>query len=307
MSSFPGGTISGNIIPSAAGQDLGTSGAEWDVVAQNGSFTGTLDVSGTLSCVDISASSNYATNGTLSAVGGLTVSSGASSVRALSCTTLAASSNVTVGGALTSTGAITASAGLVGAVTGNVTGNINGTVGAVTPAAGTFTTLISTGGAINGTVGASTPAAGTFTTTSAATATATTAQVVSATNGATWTRGYNTELITLSTSGTTTDSVANLLPADSIIEAVVARVTTTITTATDWKLGDATIAGRFSAVNAVMTSGSTQVGTVHVDQTGTSGPRQTAAAKLRITTTGTPGAGVIRVTVFYRQFVAPTS
>jgi hypothetical protein len=44
-------------------------------------------------------------------------------------------------------------------------GTINNTViGGVTPAAGTFTTLNSTGGALNGTVGATTPAAGTFTT-----------------------------------------------------------------------------------------------------------------------------------------------
>jgi hypothetical protein len=126
-------------------------------------------------------------------------------------------------------------------------------------------------------------------------------------SGTTWTLGNATELLTLSTSGTTTDTSANLLPANAIIEAVVARVTTTITTATDWKLGDATIAGRFSAANAVMTAGSTIVGTVHADQTGTSGPRQTAAAKVRVTTTGTPGAGVVRITVYYRQFVAPTA
>lgn len=126
-------------------------------------------------------------------------------------------------------------------------------------------------------------------------------------NAAQWVHGQISELITLSTSGTTTDSAANLLPADSIIESVVARVTTTITTATDWKLGDATIAGRFSPANSTMTSGSTQVGTIQADQTGSSGPRQVAAAKLRITTTGTPGAGIIRVTVYYRQFIAPTS
>lgn len=126
-------------------------------------------------------------------------------------------------------------------------------------------------------------------------------------NGGYWEHGTISELLTLSIAGTTTDTAANLLPANSLIEAVVARVTTTITTATDWKLGDATIAGRFSAANATMTSGTTQVGTVHADQTGTSGPRQVAAAKLRVTTTGTPGAGVIRITTFYRQFIPPTS
>lgn len=42
--------------------------------------------------------------------------------------------------------------------------------------------------------------------------------------------------------------------------------------------------------------------------TGDLGPVQTSAAKLRITCAGSnPGAGKIRVTVFYRQFVSPTS
>lgn len=126
-------------------------------------------------------------------------------------------------------------------------------------------------------------------------------------NGGYWEHGTISELLTLSTGGTTTDTTANLLPVNSIIEAVVARVTTTITVATDWKLGDATIPGRFAAANSVMTAGSTSVGTVQADQTGTSGPRQVAAAKLRVTTTGTPGAGVIRITTFYRQFIPPTS
>jgi hypothetical protein len=131
--------------------------------------------------------------------------------------------------------------------------------------------------------------------------------VVKTANDAQWIRGSASESITLSTSGTTTDSSANLLPANSIIESVVARVTTTITTATDWQLGDPTTAGRFTAPNSTLVAGTTDVGLVHIDQSAAAGPRQTAAAKVRITTTGTPGAGVIRVTVFYRQFVAPTS
>lgn len=129
-------------------------------------------------------------------------------------------------------------------------------------------------------------------------------------NGANWVHGNISENLTLSTAGTTTDTAANLLPANSIIEAVVARVTTTITTATDWKLGDATQAARFSAANATMTAGATSVGLNQADPTVATanlGPVQSAAAKVRVTTTGTPGAGVIRITVFYRQFVAPTS
>ena len=131
---------------------------------------------------------------------------------------------------------------------------------------------------------------------------------VSDANGGSFVDSWAAEEITLSTSGLTTDSTANLLPANAIIQAVTARVTTTITTTTDWKVGDATIAGRFSGANSTLTSGTTSVGLVHIDQTGTSGPRQTSAAKVRITCTGSnPGAGKIRVTVFYRQFIPPTS
>jgi hypothetical protein len=122
-----------------------------------------------------------------------------------------------------------------------------------------------------------------------------------------WQMGSISELITLSTGGATTDSSANLLPANSIIESVTARVTTTIVTATDWALGDGTISTRFTSANATLTAGTTTIGFNQVEGTGTSGKIQTSAAKLRITTTGTPSAGVIRVTVYYRQFLPPTS
>jgi hypothetical protein len=129
-------------------------------------------------------------------------------------------------------------------------------------------------------------------------------------NGAGWVSGMASELLTLSIAGATTDTTANLLPANSIIDAVVARVTTTITTATDWKLGDPTSDTRFAAANATMTAGSTSIGLLHMAgnvATTALGPTQAAAAKVRVTTTGTPGAGAIRITVFYRTFIAPTS
>lgn len=129
-------------------------------------------------------------------------------------------------------------------------------------------------------------------------------------NGAKWVEGSNSELITLSTSGATTDSSANLLPANSIIQAVVARITTTIATATNWKMGDGTTADRFTAANSTLTSGTQDIGLRHQQgsiATDAAGQVQTAAAKLRITTTGTPSAGVVRVTVFYRTYTAPTS
>lgn len=118
------------------------------------------------------------------------------------------------------------------------------------------------------------------------------------------------ELLTLSTSGATTDTSANLLPAGAVIDSVVVRITTTITTATDWSVGDPTTAARFCSANATLTAGTTSICLNHAKgnvTTEAAGRSQTAAAKVRITTTGTPGAGAIRITVFYRRFVAPTS
>lgn len=132
----------------------------------------------------------------------------------------------------------------------------------------------------------------------------------SVSNGAQWVRGYATELLTLSTGGATTDTAANLLPANAVIEAVVVRVTTTITTATDWSVGDPTTGTRFCSANATLVSGTTSVCLNHMSGAVTTlaaGPSQAAAAKVRITTTGTPGAGAIRITVFYHTFTAPTS
>lgn len=114
-----------------------------------------------------------------------------------------------------------------------------------------------------------------------------------------------TEEITLSTSGATTDSTANLLPANSIILGVSARVTTTITTATDWSVGDGSTAARFAAANSTLVAGTTSVGLAH--WAGTVAMVQAAAAKLRITCTGTAGAGKIRVSVNYITFTAPTA
>lgn len=121
-----------------------------------------------------------------------------------------------------------------------------------------------------------------------------------------------TELLVLSTGGTTTNTSANLLPAGAIILAVTARVTTTITTATDWKLGDSTTAARFCAAQsgAQLTAGATVIGVDHQSGAVTTlaaGPSQPAAATVRVTTTGTPGAGAIRITVHYISMSAPAS
>jgi hypothetical protein len=132
------------------------------------------------------------------------------------------------------------------------------------------------------------------------------------TNDAALVHGQNSEEITLSTSGTTTDSVAILLPGNSIIDGVVARVTQAITLATDWSLGDSAQPNRFTIAQtgSQLGLGGTAVGLNHKDPTVASqalGPVQLNDGRVRVTTTGTPGQGKLRVTVFYRNFVAPQS
>jgi hypothetical protein len=129
-------------------------------------------------------------------------------------------------------------------------------------------------------------------------------------NAGQWVQGQISELLTIAAAATT-DTTANLLPANSIIEAVIIRVVTIIPTAATFNVGDATTAARF-ATGIAVAANTTAVGLTHMSGASTTlanGPSQAAAAKIRITPNLTPGAatGVVRLTVFYRTFVPPTS
>ena len=113
--------------------------------------------------------------------------------------------------------------------------------------------------------------------------------------------------ITTLTAGTTTDTGLSCLPANAIIDAVVYRITTTITTAASFTIGDATTAARFCSTQSTLTAGTTGTCFVQADQTGAAGPRQTAAAKVRVTLNIGPGAGALRLIVYYHTWTAPTS
>lgn len=112
---------------------------------------------------------------------------------------------------------------------------------------------------------------------------------------------------TLSTVATTTDTGLTCLPANSVIDAVVYRITTTITTAASFTIGDATTAARFCGTQSTLTSGTTGICFAQADQTGAGGPRQTTAVAVRVTTNVNPGAGAIRLVVYYHTWIAPTS
>lgn len=133
----------------------------------------------------------------------------------------------------------------------------------------------------------------------------------SGTNGTAAVITTTCEEVTLATGGLTTDTTANLLPANSIILNVTGIVTTTIVTATGWQLGVAAVAGRFTANNTTLTAGTRDTGSVHWNADTTAagaGPYQAAAAKVRITAAGAnPSAGKVRVCVTALTFTAPTS
>lgn len=116
------------------------------------------------------------------------------------------------------------------------------------------------------------------------------------------------EQITLSTGGTTTNSSGNIVPANSIIDAIACRVTTEITTATEWGVS-ITGSAAFNQIGTTDTTVSTlTAGTTAIFVPPDHNSQYNASATtITITTTGTPGAGVVRCAVHYRSFTAPTS
>jgi hypothetical protein len=129
--------------------------------------------------------------------------------------------------------------------------------------------------------------------------------VLTTANGAAMAFTSISEEITLAAAATT-DSVANLLPANALIEGVCYRVTTLLPAASTFKLGDALTDDLFAAAATSGALGTTSDmftrGTPPYLNTG-------GAAKVRVTPSGGAAAagGKIRVTVFYRTLTAPTS
>lgn len=112
---------------------------------------------------------------------------------------------------------------------------------------------------------------------------------------------------TLNTGGTTTSTGLSCLPANSIIDAVVYRITTTITTAANFTIGDGVTAARFCSTQSTLAAGTTGTCLAQSDQTGAAGPKQVNAASVVVTTNVNPGAGAIRLIVYYHTWTAPTS
>lgn len=108
------------------------------------------------------------------------------------------------------------------------------------------------------------------------------------------------EEVTLATDGLETETVAKI-PANAIVLAVMAIVTTTITTSTAWSVGDTDSAARYAANNTTLTAGekSDPVGVPFLN---------TVERSVMITTTvANPGAGKVRVVAYFLKMTLPTS
>jgi hypothetical protein len=122
--------------------------------------------------------------------------------------------------------------------------------------------------------------------------------------------GVNEELITIGTGTTTTGANTSLLPANSLIEMVVGRVTVAIPTAATFTVGDTAQPARFVSGVAVAL-GTTFVGTLHKNPAVASdalGPRQVANAALVIDPNANPAnnAGRIRAQVAFKRGSPPS-
>jgi hypothetical protein len=133
------------------------------------------------------------------------------------------------------------------------------------------------------------------------------------------TRGYNPvikygvkeELMTIAAAATSDSALATLLPANSLILAVIGRVTVAIPTAATFLVGDATQTARFASGVAVAAN-TTFVQNLHWNPTVATanlGLQQSADARIRITPNLTPATAVGRVAlqVAYLTFTAPTA
>jgi hypothetical protein len=77
-----------------------------------------------------------------------------------------------------------------------------------------------------------------------------------------------------------------------------------------WTLADPTTAARFASANTTLSTSGNSVGLNHMKgaiASDAAGPTQISAAKVRITTDTVVQGGIVRITTFYKTFVAPTS
>jgi hypothetical protein len=120
--------------------------------------------------------------------------------------------------------------------------------------------------------------------------------------------------VTLSTPSATTTLCSNCIPANAVIEGVVARVGTTITGCSGgWELGDGTTAARFAAANTTLTAGTVSAADVQntsgIASASTGIMNQSASPKSIVNTcvTSNASAGAIHVHAFGFVLATPNN
>jgi hypothetical protein len=123
--------------------------------------------------------------------------------------------------------------------------------------------------------------------------------LATAVGGAKFTIGYSEEDIGLSTVGTQTDTSSTFIPEGASLIGITARVTQTISGATDWTVCDSS-----DETNKLATQTSLAEGSTVTEYIGSTDDTSERAA--RIITTGIPTVGSIRLTLFYTKMTAAT-
>jgi hypothetical protein len=106
---------------------------------------------------------------------------------------------------------------------------------------------------------------------------------------------------TVNTGSVTTTTSVSCLPANSIIDAVVYRITTSITTAASFTIGQTGSTSQFCSTQSTLTSGTTGICIPSAFAV------QASAAAVLATFNAAPGAGAIRLLVYSHTWTAPTS
>jgi hypothetical protein len=109
---------------------------------------------------------------------------------------------------------------------------------------------------------------------------------------------------TVNTGSATTTTGQSCLPANAYIDAVVYRVTTAITNAASFTVGVSGSTSKFCSTQSTLTLGATGICNAQINA---GAPVNGSAAPVVVTFNATPGAGAIRIIVYYHTWTAPTS
>jgi hypothetical protein len=110
-------------------------------------------------------------------------------------------------------------------------------------------------------------------------------------------------------SGSTIVTGLNCLPANAVIDAVVYRITTSVSggSVASFTVGDGTTANRFCTTQSTLTSGTTGICTIPWSSSTAGTAWQSSAHSVVVTFNSAPTAGAMRIIVYYHTWITPVS